>query len=59
MESELQQETEYAYWGNQKDNKFNNENLHILDVSQIQQNETCIIKLVQSKYFGEMKKKLL
>ena len=41
MESELQHETEYAYWGNQKDNKFTNENL------------------VQSKYFGEMKKKLL
>ena len=59
MESELQHETEYAYWGNQKDNKFTNENLDILDVSQIQQNETCTIKLVQSKYFGEMKKKLL
>ena len=35
---------------------FATENLHILDASQIQQAEICIIKLVQSKYFTkEMK----
>ena len=38
---------------------FANENLHILDISQIQQAERCIIKLVQSKYFNEEMKKLL
>ena len=32
---------------------FANKNLHILDISQIQQADRCIIKLVQSKYFNE------
>lgn len=50
---------QYACWRNKKDNNFTNENLHLLDVSQIQQNERCIIKLVQSKCFGEKIKKLL
>ena len=38
---------------------FANKNLHILDISQIQQADRCIIKLVQSKYFNEEMKKLL
>ena len=38
---------------------FANENLHVLDISQIQQAERCIIKLVQSKYFSQEMKKLL
>ena len=38
---------------------FANGNLHILDISQIQQAEGCIIKLVQSKHFNEEMKKLL
>ena len=38
---------------------FANENLHILDISHIQQAERFIIKLVQLKYFNEEMKKLL
>ena len=38
---------------------FANKNLHILNISQIQQAERCIIKLVQSKYFNKEMKKLL
>ena len=38
---------------------FANKNLHILEISQIQQADRCIIKLVQSKYFNEEMKKLL
>ena len=36
---------------------FTNENLYILDISQIQQAERYINKLVQSKYFSEEMKK--
>ena len=36
---------------------FANENLHILDISQILQVERSIIKLIQSKYFSEEMKK--
>ena len=32
---------------------FANKNVHILDISQKQQAEKCIIKLVQSKYLSE------
>ena len=38
---------------------FTNENLHILDTSQIQQAERCVIKLIESKYFNKEMKKLL
>ena len=40
-------------------NNFANVNLHIIDISQIQQTERCIINLIQSKYFSEEMKKLL
>ena len=59
-ESQSQQETGYAFWGNQKITfNFANKNFHILDLSWIQQPEKCIINLVQSKYFKEEMKKLL
>ena len=38
---------------------FSNENFHILDISQFQQAERCIIKLAQSKYLNKEMKKLL
>ena len=59
MESQPAQKREYAYWGKQKGNNFSNENFHILDISQFQQAERCIIKLAQSKYLNKEMKKLL
>ena len=38
---------------------FANGNLHILDISQIQQAERSIVKLAQSKCFNEEMKKLV
>ena len=38
---------------------FADENLHILDISQIQRAERCIPKLVQSKYFTKEMKNCL
>lgn len=38
---------------------FGTENIHILDINQMQQAERCIIKLVLSKHFNRETKKLI
>ena len=59
LESQPLQKTEYIFIGENRKViiSFANENLYILDTSQIQQAETCIFKLIQSKYY--MKKLLI
>ena len=59
LESQTSQKTEYIFIGENRKViiSFANENLYILDISQIQQAETCIFKLIQSKYY--MKKLLI
>ena len=59
LESQTSQKTEYIFIGENRKViiSFASENLCILDTSQIQQAETCIFILIQSKYY--MKKLLI
>ena len=61
MESQQQQQQKQSMLTEIIKNLINfaNENLYMLDISQIHQAERSIIKLAQSKYFSEEMKKLL